>query len=119
MKPASASWLAEPGDVAPVDRHRLPGWAKLATGIAASGLVAMVAHRWHGQALFADLGRPVAEAMLAHGVRDGSVRWTTDNGWTWRIARLAGTADAATRAAVLAEVRRTPGIHDAVWQDRR
>lgn len=117
MKPVSASWVAEPG--APADRHPLPALAKLATGIAASGLVATVAHRWQAQSLFADLGRPVAAAMLAHGVRDGSVRWTTDNGWTWRIARLSGTADAATRAAVLAEVRRTPGIHDAIWQDRR
>ena len=111
MKPASASLAADP--------HPLPAWGKLLTGIAATGLIAYGGYRWHAQALLARLGRPVAAVMVAHGVTDGSVAWATPNGWTWRRPRLSGTADAATRAAVLAEVRRQPGIAGAEWVERR
>lgn len=107
MKPASASSAA--------DRYPLPNWARLLTGVLATGLIAYAGYRWHAQALLAKLGRPVAAVMLSAGVTDGSADWATPAGWTWRRARLSGTADAATRAAVLAEVRRQPGIADAEW----
>jgi hypothetical protein len=122
MKPASASWVAEPGARrAPpaADGYPISARVKLATGIAASGLLTLAAYAWQAQALFARLGTPVAAAMLKHGVTDGSVGWTTGAGWTFRRARLSGSADAATRAAILADVRAIPGIHDASWQERR
>ncbi|MEY2883716.1 MAG: hypothetical protein RL490_1440 [Pseudomonadota bacterium] len=94
-----------------------PGW-KLLTGVAATALLAKGAWYIGKQPLQTHLARPIVTVMLAAGVTDASVRWDNDAGWTWRIARLSGTADAATRARVIAAVRRQPGIADAEWLAR-
>ena len=97
----------------------MPGWQKLVTGFAALGLLAKAAWFFEGQGLVATLGTGVAAVMAANGVADGAARWSSDAGWTSRNARLSGSADAATRARIVAQVRALPGVHDAVWIDRR
>lgn len=91
---------------------------KLLTGLAMTGLVAKGCWTLQNQRLLAGLGRQAQAAMAAAGVPDGSVRWQDEAGWTFRVARLSGTADAATRARVIAAARAQPGIHDAVWVGR-
>lgn len=91
---------------------------KLLTGLAATVLVARGAALHCGQELMADLGTAAASAMRHHGISDGSVRFRSDSGLVSRVARLSGTADPATRAAVIAELKRHPGIADAVWAAR-
>ena len=91
---------------------------KLLTGLAATGLVAKAAYMWERQGLLAQLGQRAAVVLAAHGVSDGAARWTDDGGWTWRTARLSGTADAATRAAISTDLARVPGIGGVVWEPR-
>jgi hypothetical protein len=89
---------------------------KLATGLLASLVLADLAYLYERQALLAKLGRPVARVLLAHGVTDGAANWTDARGFTRRTARLSGTADAATRARIAAEVAAVPGIHAVTWR---
>lgn len=91
---------------------------KLLGGVAATLLLARGAGMHRGQAMMAELSGAAAAAMAAHGVVDGSVRWRDDDGHIRRVALLSGSADAATRATVIAEVRRHPGIADARWVKR-
>jgi hypothetical protein len=91
---------------------------KLLVGLAATGLVAKAAYVWERQSLLAGLGQRAAVVLAAHGVRDGVARWTDDAGWTFRIARLSGSTDAATRAAISADLDTTPGIGGAIWGPR-
>jgi hypothetical protein len=56
--------------------------------------------------------------MQTQGVMDGSISFRQPSGLVARVARLSGTADPATRAAVIADLRRHPGIADAVWSPR-
>ncbi len=91
---------------------------KLLVGVAATGLVAKAACMWERQTLLAVLGQRSAAVLAAHGVRDGAARWTDNAGWTYRTARLSGTADAATRARVSAELAAMPGIAGVVWAPR-
>ncbi|WP_197042079.1 hypothetical protein, partial [Sandarakinorhabdus oryzae] len=65
-----------------------------------------------------ELGGAAASAMRAHGVVDGSVTFRQPSWRVARVARLSGTADAATRAAIITQVKRHPGIADAVWVQR-
>jgi hypothetical protein len=95
-----------------------PPFLRLAAGVAATAVLADGWYIWHRQTMLAHLGQPIAGVMAAHAVTDGAVRWTDTRRFTWRIARLSGTADPATRAAILADVRRQPGIADAVWEAR-
>ena len=88
---------------------------KLLTGLAATGLVAKAAYMWERQDLLADLGHKAAVVLAAHGVGDGAARWTDAKGWTYRTARLSGTADTATRAAISADLAAVPGIAGVVW----
>ena len=89
------------------------------TGIAASGLLANGAYVLERQTLLADLGKGVTPVLLAHGVNDGAARWKDDAGYTRRFARLSGTADAATRDRIIAEVRALPGLAGADWSGAR
>lgn len=91
---------------------------KLLTGLAVTVVVARGAAIHAGQGMIAELGGAAATAMRNQGVIDGSVRFRQPTGLVARVARLSGTADAATRAAVIAEVKRHPGIADAVWDER-
>ncbi|MEY3267978.1 MAG: hypothetical protein RL480_738 [Pseudomonadota bacterium] len=91
---------------------------KLLAGLAATGLVAKAAYAWERQSLLAALGQRAAVVLAAHGVRDGAARWTDAGGWTWRTARLSGSANAATRAAISAELAAEPGIAGVVWEPR-
>jgi pyruvoyl-dependent arginine decarboxylase (PvlArgDC) len=91
---------------------------KLLTGLAATVVLARGASLHQGQVMGATLGRAAAEAMQAHGVVDGSISFRQPSGLVARVARLSGTADPATRAAVIADVKRHPGIADAVWAAR-
>jgi hypothetical protein len=95
-----------------------PPFLRLAAGVAATAVLADGWYIWNRQTMLAHLGQPIAAVMAAHAVADGAVRWTDARGFTWRTARLSGTANPATRAAILADVRRLPGISDAVWEAR-
>jgi hypothetical protein len=91
---------------------------KLLTGVAATVVLARGATLHRGQAIIAELGSAAATALAAHGVPDGSVTFRSEGNTVSRIARVSGTADAATRAAVIAQIRRHPGIQSAVWVPR-
>jgi hypothetical protein len=93
-------------------------WLKLATGVAATALVATAAWNHDGGRMMTTLKRRSARVMLKHGIEDGTVTLRRDSGWVFRTPRLSGTADAATRAAVSAELARKPGIHAVEWRDR-
>ncbi len=88
---------------------------KLLTGLAATVVLARGAVLHQGQALISQLGRAAGDAMAAHGVTDGSVSFRSSTGLTGRIAHLSGTADAATRAAISADLARHPGIAAVRW----
>ena len=90
---------------------------KIAVGLVATSVVAAAAHMLTRAPLLSDLGGRSAAAMADNGITDGRTNWVSDSGWTFRIARISGTADAATRARTLAAVTALPGIHAAVWVD--
>jgi len=94
----------------------LSPWLKLATGVAATTLLANGA--WYGnrQEILTRLSRRAANVMLHHGITDGAVSFRTPRGWADRTARLSGTADAATRAAVSADLAAKPGIYAVEWR---
>jgi hypothetical protein len=96
----------------------LSPWLKLATGVAATALVANAAWRSEGQEIMTRLSRSASFSMLKYGVTDGAVSFANQSGWLSRTAHLSGTADAATRAAVSADLARKPGIHAVEWRDR-
>ena len=91
---------------------------KLLTGLAASVVLARGATQHQGQDLLSELGHAAQTAMAAHDVADGSVRFRGEDGRTDRVARLSGSADAATRAAIIADLERHPGIAGAIWVER-
>jgi hypothetical protein len=91
---------------------------KLLAGLAATGLVAKAAYVRERQDLLAALGERSAQVLAAHGVGDGAARWTDADGWTWRTARLSGSADAATRVAISADLAAMPGIAGVMWEPR-
>jgi hypothetical protein len=91
-------------------------WLKLATGIAATGLMTEGWHRFQQQALLARLGAQAVPVLLAHGVRDASINWSTPDGWTFRTARITGTAP--DPQAVAEAVAALPGIHAATFTPR-
>lgn len=93
-------------------------WLKLATGLAGTVLLTAGVWRTDSQRLITTLARSSARVMLKHGIPDGSVSFRTDRGWTFRTARLSGSASPATRAAVSAEVATKPGIHSVEWRER-
>lgn len=95
----------------------MPDWLKLLTGLAATVLVARACTLHQGQALMAALSDQCRTALEAEQVADASVTFQAPSGLITRVARLSGTADAATRARVLAAVRRQPGIADATWEE--
>jgi pyruvoyl-dependent arginine decarboxylase (PvlArgDC) len=88
---------------------------KLLTGLAATVVLARGASLHQGQMMMAELGQSAATAMQAHGVVDGSISFRQSSGLVARVAHLCGTADPATRAAVIADLKQHPGIADAVW----
>jgi hypothetical protein len=96
----------------------LSPWLKLATGVAATALVANGAWRWEGQEITTRLARRSANVMLRHGINDGSVSFLNDRGWMTRTARLSGTADPAARASVAEDLAQKPGIHAVLWCDQ-
>ncbi|WP_313669729.1 hypothetical protein [Sandarakinorhabdus sp.] len=91
---------------------------KLLTGLAATVVLARGASLLQGQLMMAELGQAAAAAMQAQGVVDGSISFRQPSGLVARVARLSGTADDATRAAVIGQVKRHPGIADATWSPR-
>lgn len=93
-------------------------WFKLLTGVAATALIANLGYGYETQALLAKLGSKAATVMAANGVTDGAARWTDHRGWPYRVARLSGTADTATRARISTQLGAQPGIHAVTWQDR-
>jgi hypothetical protein len=88
---------------------------KLLAGLAATVVLARGAALHQGQAMATKLGEAAAAAMHRHGVGDGRIRFRQPSGMVSRVARLSGTANAATQAAVIADLKRHPGIADAVW----
>lgn len=96
----------------------MPIWAKLLTGMAIVHLIASAAYIWNRQSLLADLGRAAGTVMLANGVTDGSASWKDASGHSSRLARLSGSADAATRTRISAHLTDHPGIAGVIWQDR-
>lgn len=94
----------------------MPPWLKLATGIAATGLVSNAGYRAQQQDLIAQLGAKAAPVLLAHGVTDAGITWLSPPGWTGRTAHITGTA--ADPQAVTAAVAALPGIHAATFAPR-
>lgn len=90
---------------------------KLAVGAVGTVLIAQIAYKLVRSPVLSDLGTRSAEVMAANGITDGRANWVTDNGWTWRVARLSGTADVATRARTRDAVAALRGVNDAVWDD--
>jgi hypothetical protein len=91
---------------------------KLLTGLAATVVVARGAALHRGQSVQGEMARLAATVMLAHGVQDGSVRFRADNGIVGRVAHLSGSADPATRRAIVAEVAQRPEFAGAMWVAR-
>lgn len=90
---------------------------KIVVGLVATGVVAAAAHTLTRSPLLSDLGSRSAAVMAANGVTDGRTDWVSDGGWTFRVARISGTANQATRAHTLAAISALDGVHDAVWVD--
>lgn len=91
---------------------------KLLTGLTATVVLTRGASLHQGQVMEGKLGRVAAAAMKAHGVVDGSISFRQPSGLVARVARLSGTAGLATRAAVIADLKRHPAIADATWSPR-
>jgi outer membrane protein OmpA-like peptidoglycan-associated protein len=93
----------------------MSSYVKLLVGLVATFVVAAVAFSLNRSPLLSDLGARSAEVMAANGIVDGRASWIGEDGWTYRQARLSGTADAATRARTLAAVAALDGVDGAVW----
>ena len=91
---------------------------KLLTGLAATVVLAKGALMTGGYTAIGRLNWAGKEALLAEGVTDGSISLRQPSGQTGRIMFVSGSADAATRAAVLTRLRQHPGISDAHWVQR-
>jgi outer membrane protein OmpA-like peptidoglycan-associated protein len=102
--------------VPPVNQNELV--LKLVTGVAGTFLLAGMAWQVARTPLLSDLGVRAAEVMVANGITDGRAQWQSPNGWTWRVARLSGTADAATRERTRLAIADLPGVGDALWEDK-
>lgn len=94
----------------------MPAWLKLLTGIAATGLATNGWYMFESQALLARLGASTIPILAAHGVGDARIRWKSASGWTFRTARIAGTASPVQQAIITREIAALPGIHAAVWR---
>ena len=90
---------------------------KLIVGLAGTSLLATAAYKLSRAPLLSGLGSRTAEVMIANGITDGRANWMSPAGWTYRVARLSGTADSLTRTRTRAAVAALPGIDDAVWED--
>ena len=88
---------------------------KLLTGLAATVVLAKAAMITGGHTVIGRLNWAGKDALLAAGVADGSISLRQTGGLTGRVLYVSGTASAATRAAVLAKLRKHPGISDAQW----
>lgn len=98
-----------------VNRNELA--LKLVTGIAGTSLIAALAWQLARAPLLSDLGVRAADVMVANGITDGRAQWLSPDGWTTRVARLSGTADAATRERTRQAIADLPGVSDARWDD--
>lgn len=105
----------EPLRAPPISRNELA--LKLVTGIAGTSLIAAMAWQVARTPLLSDLGVRTAEVMMANGITDGRAQWQSPGGWTRRVARLSGTADAATRERTRLAIADLPGVSDAVWEE--
>jgi outer membrane protein OmpA-like peptidoglycan-associated protein len=108
-----ASRAPAPARYQPVSHAELA--LKLVTGVAGTSLLAAMAWQVARAPLLSDLGVRTAEVMMENGITDGRVQWQTPGGWTWRVARLSGTADAATRERTRVAVAALSGVNDAQW----
>jgi outer membrane protein OmpA-like peptidoglycan-associated protein len=108
-----ASKAPAPARYAPISRAELA--LKLVTGVAGTSLLATLAWQVARAPLLSDLGVRTAEVMMANGITDGRVQWQSPNGWTWRVARLSGSADTATRERTRTAVAALTGVSDAQW----
>lgn len=108
-----ASRAPAPARYQPVSHAELV--LKLVTGVAGTSLLAAMAWQVARAPLLSDLGVRTAEVMMANGITDGRAQWQTPGGWTWRVARLSGTADAATRERTRIAVAALSGVNDAQW----
>ena len=90
---------------------------KIAVGLVATIVVAAAAHLLNRSPILSDLGGRTAAVMAANDITDARTNWVSDGGWTRRVARISGTADAARRARTLAAVAALDGVHDSIWVD--
>jgi outer membrane protein OmpA-like peptidoglycan-associated protein len=90
---------------------------KLIVGLAGTSLIALAAYKLSRAPLLSGLGSRSAEVMIANGITDGRANWLSPDGWTFRVARLSGTADTATRARTRDAIAALDGVHDALWED--
>ena len=90
---------------------------KIAVGLVATIVVAAAAHLLNRSPILSDLGARTADVMAANDITDARTNWVSDGGWTSRVARISGTADAPRRARTLAAIAALDGVHDSVWVD--
>jgi hypothetical protein len=91
---------------------------KLLTGLAATVVLARAAMMVEGYTILGRMGWWAQQALAMEGVTDGSISLRADNGHAARIVRLSGTADAATRSAVITRLKCHPMVADARWEER-
>lgn len=91
---------------------------KLLTGLAATVVIARAAMIVEGYTLLGRMSWWAQMALTRNGVTDGSVRLRAENGHAARIVLLSGTADAATRQDVIAQLKQRPLVADARWEER-
>lgn len=90
---------------------------KLIVGVAGTSLLATAAYKLSRAPLLSGLGSRSADVMIANGITDGRASWVSPDGWTYRIARLSGTAETLTRVRTLEAVAAIPGIEAVLWED--
>jgi len=91
---------------------------KFCTGLAATVLLARGAMLVEGHTILGRMGGWAQTALADAGVQDGSMRVRQPGGHSARIIWLSGHADPATRAAVIARLKRHPLVADARWEAR-
>lgn len=91
---------------------------KLLTGLAATVLLARGAMVMEGNTILGRMAWHAQQAMLDAGVQDGSLSFRQGSPHDTRSITLSGTADAPTRAAIIAKLKQQSLLSDVQWEAR-
>ncbi|MBU6164951.1 MAG: hypothetical protein KGQ52_02335 [Alphaproteobacteria bacterium] len=91
---------------------------KLLTGLAATVLLARGAALVEGRTILGRMAGWAQMALADEEVTDGSISFRAGSPHPGRTILVSGTADAATRAAIIARLKRHPLVIDARWEER-